>query len=171
MQMLVKSAKMIARYNAWANELVYDAVEKLMPTVEVADHKNIILQKIIRTLNHIYIVDLIWKAHLKGHEHGFTERNPTHSPPLYELQRQQIEIDHWYIAWCDSKTDADLSREINFSLIGGKKGRMTRHEIIVHVINHTSYHRGMIANSFLELSLKLPATDLMVFFEYQKDEG
>ena len=38
-------------------------------------------KNIVHTLNHVYVIDLIFQAYLEGREHGFTARNtPDHRP-------------------------------------------------------------------------------------------
>lgn len=56
-----------------------------------------------------------------------------------------------------------LDEKVNFTLIGGDQGVMKRSEILLHVVNHTTYHRGFIADMFYKIPEKPPATDLPVF--------
>ena len=44
-----------------------------------------------------------------------------------------------------------LKEIIDFTLIGGNKGTMSREEILIHIINHTTYHRGFLADMFLKI--------------------
>jgi uncharacterized damage-inducible protein DinB len=167
--MTIRNTKILTRYNAWVNQLIFEAVTKL--TLEVTtDEQRIIIQKIIRVLNHVGIVDHIWQAHLEGREHGFTERNPKDYPPLDKLWQKQQIIDNWYINWSDHATAESLQQEVNFKLISGTRGCMTKQEILLHVVNHTTYHRGMIANLFTQIGSKAPATDLNVFLQHHMSE-
>ncbi len=40
---------------------------------------------------------------------------------------------------------------------------MTREEILLHVVNHTTYHRGFVAEMFYKVPARPPTTDLPVF--------
>lgn len=40
---------------------------------------------------------------------------------------------------------------------------MTRAEILLHVVNHTTYHRGFVADMFYQIPSKPRTTDLPVF--------
>ena len=40
---------------------------------------------------------------------------------------------------------------------------MTRGEILLHIVNHTSYHRGFVAQMFYEVPARPPTTDLPVY--------
>lgn len=56
-----------------------------------------------------------------------------------------------------------LPRTVRFTLIGGKRSAMRRSEIVLHVINHTSYHHGFVADMFYQIPARPPLTDLPVF--------
>jgi len=157
-----KSARMLARYNAWANKITFDAVAAL-PEGEAEKERPSLFRNMVHTLNHNYVIDLIWQAHLEGRDHGFAARNTKDHPPLAELWRKQQAVDAWYIAWSDKITDAVLDETVHFTLIGGNAGEMSRGEILLHVINHTSYHRGFVADLFYQIPARPPTTDLPVY--------
>jgi uncharacterized damage-inducible protein DinB len=157
-----RTARMLTRYNAWADRMIFDAVAAL-PEGEAEKDRKSLFKNIIHTLNHNCVIDLIWQAHLEGREHGYTARNTPDHPPLDELRRQQQAVDDWYIAWSDALSDAALDEKVNFTLIGGNQGVMTRGEILLHVVNHTTYHRGFVADLFYQVPARPPTTDLPVF--------
>jgi uncharacterized damage-inducible protein DinB len=158
----VRNARMLARYNAWADKSIFEAVAAL-PDGEATKPRTSLFKNIVHTLNHNYIIDLIFQAHLEGREHGFTARNTAEYPALDELWRAQQTIDDWYVAWSDGMTDAALNEKVRFTFVGGGQGVMTRNEILLHVVNHTTYHRGFVADLFYQVPAKPPTTDLPVF--------
>lgn len=153
---------MLTRYSAWANSLIFDAVAAL-PQGEATKPRRTLFQNIVHTLNHIYVIDLIFQAHLEGREHAFTARNTPGHPPLDELWRSQQALDAWYVAWSDRITDSELDQEVTFTFVGGGQGTMTRAEILLHLVNHTTYHRGFVADMFYQIPARPPTTDLTVF--------
>lgn len=158
-----QSASMLTRYNNWANRLIFEAVAALPPG-EATKERSTLFKNMVHTLNHNYVIDLIWQAHLQGREHGFTARNTPEHPPLAELWRKQQAVDDWYIAWSDGLSEADLVERVQFTLIGGNRGTMTRAEILLHIVNHTSYHRGFVADLFYQVpGARPPTTDLPVY--------
>jgi len=157
-----RDARMLTRYNAWANKVIFDAVNGL-PEGEAAKPRQSLFKNMVHMLNHNYVIDRIFQAHLEGREHGYGARNTPDHPPLHELWRDQQEIDAWYIAWSDALTDAALSETLHFTFVGGGQGAMTRGEILLHIVNHTSYHRGFVAQMFYEVPARPPTTDLPVF--------
>lgn len=157
-----RTARRLTRYNAWANREIFDAVAAL-PADEATRPRPSLFKNMVHTLNHNYVIDRIWQAHLEGREHGYAARNTPDHPPLGELWRLQQEVDRWYIDWSDRMSGAALEEEISFTLIGGNRGVMTRGEILLHVVNHTSYHRGFVADLFYQVPARPPTTDLPVF--------
>ena len=167
--MTIPTARMLTRYNAWANRLIFDAVAAL-PAGEATKERKSLFRNMVHTLNHLYVIDLIWQAHLEGQEHGFTARNTPEHPPLAELWRKQQAIDQWYIDWSAAQPEAALEQPVSFTLIGGNPGVMTRGEILLHVINHTTYHRGFVADLFYQVPARPPTTDLPVYLRETASE-
>ena len=156
------TARTLTRYNQWANKLVFEAAFKL-PEEEVTKVRPTLFKNIVHSLNHNYVIDRIFQAHLEGREHGYTARNTAEWPPLEELWRAQQEVDAWYVRWSDALDEVDLDRRVDFKFVGGGEGSMTRGEIILHIVNHTSYHRGFVADLFHQIPARPPTTDLTVF--------
>jgi uncharacterized damage-inducible protein DinB len=154
--------RILTRYNAWANRLIFDAVAGL-PEGEATKPRQSLFKNMVHMLNHNYVIDRIFQAHLEGREHGYNARNTPDHPPLRELWRAQQEIDAWYIAAYDAMSDAELDSVLRFTFVGGGDGAMTRAEILLHVVNHTSYHRGFVAEMFYQVPARPPTTDLPVF--------
>ena len=61
-------------------------------------------------------------------------------------------------------TDAAVNERVEYELIGGNKGAMTRGEIMMHVVTHHAYHRGFAADLFYQVPTRPPVMDLPVYF-------
>ena len=160
--MTIRTARMLTRYNQWANKLIFDAVAAL-PEGEATKPRVSLFKNMVHMLNHNYVIDRIFQAHLEGREHGYAARNTPDHPPLDELRRLQEQVDAWYIAKYDALGDAELNAVVRFTFVGGGEGAMTRGEMLVHVVNHTSYHRGFVGQLFYQVPARPPTTDLPVF--------
>ena len=166
-----RTARMLTRYNRWANALMLDAVAKLPPG-EATKQRTTLFKSIVHTLNHNYVIDAIFQAHLEGREHGYTARNTPEQPTLEELRSAQRGMDDWWIAWSDGLSDTALDETVKFTFVGGGEGAMTRGQILLHIVNHTSYHRGFAADLFYQVPARPPTTDLTVFLRdaYRENE-
>ena len=56
---------MLAGYNAWANQRLYDAAEKL-PDADYRAERGAFFGSVHRTLNHLLVTDRIWMRRLTG---------------------------------------------------------------------------------------------------------
>ncbi|KQR68760.1 damage-inducible protein DinB [Rhizobium sp. Leaf384] len=97
-----------------------------------------------RVLHHAHLVDTIFAAHLQRRTHDFRGSWQLVPPSLDELSQSMRDIDTWYIAYITGVTDADLDERIDFTFTDGQKGRMSREEMLAHVITHGGYHRGEV---------------------------
>jgi len=162
-----ETLSMLARYNAWANRVMFDAVAAL-PEGEALKPRASLFRNMVHTLNHNYVIGLIWQAHMSGREHGFAARNTPDHPPLPELRRSQELLDAWYISQSDALSGEALGERLAFTLIGGNRGEMTRAEMLLHVVTHCSYHRGFVADLFFQVPARPPAMDLPVYLRERR---
>jgi uncharacterized damage-inducible protein DinB len=160
--MNAQMARMLAHYRAWADKVMFEGVAALPPG-EAEKKRKTLFKSIIGTLNHTYVVDLIWQAHLEGREHGLKARNILLHPELPALWAAQQKMNDWIIDWAKAQSDASLGEDLPFIFVNGSKGAMKRGEMFLHLVTHDSYHRGWVAEMFFEAGARPPQMDLSVF--------
>jgi uncharacterized damage-inducible protein DinB len=75
---------------------------------------------------------------------------------------QQIRI------FIESLGPAGLSRVIEYKTMSGQPGASAYWQMIVHVVNHGSYHRGQVATMLRQLgATPAQSTDMIAFFREQ----
>jgi uncharacterized damage-inducible protein DinB len=136
---------------AWANNELFS----LLATVSVQQHATAI-HTATRTLNHIFVVDRIFQAHLQGAQHGHTATNTEATPELGELQFSVAETDAWFVNYAATATAVQLGEKIPFRFTDGDHGTMTREEMLLHVITHGAYHRGSVGQMLKSIDIAAP---------------
>lgn len=126
------------------------------------------LHTCIRTLNHIYVVDRIFRAHLSAEPRPFEATNTKSTPTLAQLHSEVAATDAWYEEYVAGLSSAKLSEPIDFQFTDGDSGRMSREEILLHVITHGGYHRGNVGQVLKSISLA-PPRDLYTKFLHQSE--
>ncbi|SBP87452.1 DinB family protein [Thiomonas delicata] len=149
-------------YKSWANQELFSALAGL--PAEHAEH----LHTCIRTLNHIYVVDRIFKAHLSAEPRPFDATNTKSTPTLAQLWSDVAATDAWYEQYAASLSATNLAEVIDFEFTDGDSGRMSREEILLHVIAHGGYHRGNVGQVLKSISLP-PPRDLYTKFLHQSE--
>ena len=139
------------KYKAWINEQLVAHIGKVDPEAQ-KDARHLA----IRILNHTYVVDRIFAAHLMGTTHKYTAANTTETPTLEELGAAISQSDRWYADYAKTVTPAQLAEEIAFSFTDGDAGRMTREEMLMHITAHGAYHRGGIGRILVQAGVQPP---------------
>ena len=146
------------KYKAWANEELFAELEKLDPAVHESER-----HAAIRLLNHIYVVDRIFAAHLSSQAHGYTATNTTETPALAELRAAVAESDRWYVAYVGALPAELLPESLAFTFTDGANGRMSREEMLAHVATHGGYHRGAVGRILAQVSVRPPRDIFTVY--------
>ncbi len=160
------SNKMLASLfaqKAWANRELFDVVASVSPAEHAAP-----LHTAIRTLNHIYVVDRIFRAHLLGEPHGYAASNTPETPELGELHFAVTETDIWFENYVSSLGASALGESLVFRFTDGDSGTMTREEMLFHVLSHGSYHRGNVGQVLKDISVT-PPRDLLTKFLHARE--
>lgn len=148
---------------SWANNELFN----LLATVDTGQHTHAV-HTAIRTLNHIYVVDRIFQAHLLGEPHGYSATNTDATPELGELQFAVAETDTWFERYTATVNDRQLNESITFRFTDGDAGTMSREEMLLHVILHGAYHRGNVGQVLKSISIA-PPRDLYTKFLHVRE--
>ena len=139
------------RYKAWANDQLLTALAGLgdgSPITALA----------IKALSHTYVVDRIFAAHIRREAHAYTSANSSEMPTLEDLSADLRESDQEYIGYVSALDLDQLAERIDFAFTDGAPGRMSREEMLMHVVTHGAGHRGQISALMLLNSVP-PAKD------------
>ncbi|CAM8648821.1 DNA damage-inducible protein DinB [Comamonadaceae bacterium] len=155
--------KTLFAQKTWANAELFDAMHLVDP-VQHAEP----LHTATRTLNHIHVVDRIFRAHLLGEAHGYTQTNTDETPALGDLHFAAAETDHWFETYVAGLSESALAESLSFQFTDGDAGRMTREEMLFHVLAHGSYHRGNVGQVLKGIGMA-PPRDLLTKFLHQRE--
>jgi uncharacterized damage-inducible protein DinB len=150
--------KSIFEYKAWANNEIFS----LLITIDSSIFPEVV-HSAIRVLNHAFVVDEIFRSHLLQRSNDHTATNTDATPSALWLFEKVKELDAWYISYASTVEDKALSESIEFTFTDGDRGKMTREEILLHVITHGGYHRGQ-AGQIIGAANVLPPRDIYTRF-------
>ncbi|WP_426700099.1 DinB family protein [Rhodanobacter sp. Col0626] len=149
------------RYKAWANDELLTSLARLgddSPITGLA----------IKALSHSYIVDRIFAAHMRREAHAYTSANSIEMPTLEHLSADIRNSDREYIDYVSTLDRDQLADRIDFTFTDGVPGRMSREEMLMHVITHGTGHRGQVSAVMLLNSLS-PAKDGFTTFLHEAE--
>ena len=153
-------------YNTWANEKVTSFI--LSAGDEIADME---LQSsfptIRKTLYHIWDAQLIWYARLKGIPFS-TWPSKSFNGTLEESCVRLIKNSKDITAFA-KEADGGFSTMVNYKALDGKEYENAVSEIILHCMNHSTYHRGQLITMLRQAGFQdVGSTDLIQFYRQSK---
>ncbi len=149
-------------YKAWANSELFNLLSTL-PKERTEE-----LHTCIRILNHTYVVDRLFRARLNGKPSPFSATNTKETPALNQLREEVQTTDTWYQNYVSTLTSEEAPNVLDFTFADGDQGRMSREEILLHVITHGGYHRGNVGQVLKSISVA-PPRDLYTKFLHQSE--
>ncbi|MGQ7933490.1 DinB family protein [Paraburkholderia sp. D1E] len=138
-------------YKAWADQGLIAGLTRLGTLSSEVEYRTA-----VGIFNHAHIVDRIFGANLQCEKHTYSRTDSDDVPNLEDLFNAIRDMDRWYIQYVTHLRDADLMEAIAFSFTDGTPGRMSREEMLGHVITHGGYHRGEIGQILTQLTGSSP---------------
>jgi uncharacterized damage-inducible protein DinB len=161
--MLTDHLRSFARYNDWASARVYDAVAALPPEEVVKQRPAAFFGSIIGTLNHLLVVDRIWMGRIEGNAPARIVLDEIVSDDLEELRELQMAEAARIRAHCDGLGARDLDREVRYSTSDGREFRDRLGQLLAHLFNHQTHHRGQLHALIREAGAKPPPLDYLYY--------
>jgi uncharacterized damage-inducible protein DinB len=146
------------RYKRWADRRTLEGVA-LVDSARFASEIAFARQQ----LNHMVRVEEVFRARLLGNSEPHTSSNSEVVPVLEQLSKRLSESNDWLQAYAESTPSEKLVEKIHFRFLDGKSGTMTRDEVLFHLVNHGTYHRGAIGRA-LDLAGGLRPADTYTVF-------
>ena len=160
----------LINYNTWANEVTYADVSKL-PAKEITKKRETPLQSIYVSLHHLLNVDQIWLGHMSGKSHNFQTLRDIKIEEFDALWTARREMDETLTTYVGSLSVEELAESVDYELIGGSSGSMSRAMCLTHLVTHGSYHRGWISDMFGQTDAMQPSADIPVYERALREAG
>ncbi|WP_437730122.1 DinB family protein [Sorangium sp. So ce1335] len=136
---MMQPLQTLVAHAAWANRQLFAA---LRDVDSFASQQGAGL--ILRVLDHIHVVSRIFQAHLQGVSHGYKSTQSAVLPALEELDHASEAIDRWVVDTTASLGPEELAQPRDVRFTDGKVVPMTAATMILHVVTHTTHHRGNV---------------------------
>lgn len=154
--------RQFAAYNRWANERLYAAALDL-PDEVYRRPVGVFFGTLHGTLNHLLVADRIWLRRLTGQGEHPDRLDAIVHEDRFDLARARLAEDARIEAVVGSYAAADLAREQAYRTTGGQPQQMRIADILQHLFNHQTHHRGQ-AHACLSIltGTEPPGLDLLL---------
>ena len=164
---------LLARYNAWMNNKLYEAAAALPPQELVADRKAF-FGSLLATMNHLVVADTVWLQRFAGHPRFAAALAPVAALPapasleqpqadgLAALRARRDLLDQHILDWCASLQEDDFDTPIDYRSLKGVPARRALYPLLAHFFNHQTHHRGQASTLLSQAGIDIGVTDLVV---------
>lgn len=159
--MTKQEVERIFAYHRWANARMLDAVAALSPEQQQRDLKSS-FPSVHATLVHMLSADWIWLQRWQG-------TSPTTFPEtaamtdLAVLRSRWAGLEREQAAVVTAQTDESLRRPLAYRNLKGESLSYPLGDVMQHLVNHGSYHRGQVTTMVRQLGGSIQSTDFVTF--------
>ena len=136
-------------YHYWARDRLLDALEPLTPDQLNRDLGSS-FKSIRETVAHTYAAEWAWYS--RWHGQSPTALLPADQfPDLASIRTAWSQHEAKMRAFLDELGDEGVSRVFEYQLLSGQAGASPFWQMLQHVVNHASYHRGQVTTMLRQL--------------------
>src|SRR3954464_10454594 len=150
------------QYHRWANQRIIEATRSLSTEQLHKDHGTS-FKSIFGTLVHIYQADSAWFGRIHGNPDSQTTTYPP-KPDLAGLAADWFALLDLSLEWSAKLNEAEWNKIISYKDSKGNSHQTLLLPIILHLVNHGSYHRGQVSSLLRQSGITPPSTDLIAFY-------
>jgi uncharacterized damage-inducible protein DinB len=148
-------------YTVWASTRLLSAAAQLSERELGHDFKTAD-RSVVGTLAHIFAADRVWLGRIK-------QRPPSifispQDKNLAVLQEQWPGLHAAWIQWAADLTDQSVQGVLSYQDLKGNPWTQPMWQIVLHVVNHATHHRGQVSGFLRALGRMPPTLDLIAFY-------
>lgn len=150
-------------YNYWARDRVLDALARLTPEQFVRPMGNS-FSSVRDTVAHICAAERIWITRLKDETpQGF--QKPDRLPDVEAARKEWAELEDEMLEQLARLGPEAVERTIEYQDLRGNHQSDVLWQMLQHLVNHGTYHRGQITTMLRQLDAAPPKSmDLIAFY-------
>jgi uncharacterized damage-inducible protein DinB len=149
-------------YGVWANEEFFKTIREL-PADEVTKQRESLMNSILKSVNHLLVIDKVWMAHMRGEKHSFENLQTVLHEDLDDLWTAKKQTEQEIRDYVSGLSEDELEEVVTYELIGGNSGSLPRYMIITHLVMHGGFHRGFIGDMFGQVPVRPAGQDIPVW--------
>lgn len=151
------------RYNAWAMRRIFDATAGLSEAELAQDMKNS-FPSIRDTLMHIVGGEWVWLERWLGVSptaFAMADTNLTHG----QIREWWEEVNAGRAAYLRTLNDDTLDCVVEYDSFAGVHFAFPLWQMLRHIANHSTYHRGQVTTMLKQLGHKPISTDIILLYQ------
>lgn len=153
----------LAQYNRWANRRLYDAAAALSDEDRRRD-LGAYFGSLHGTLNHLLVGDYLWFRRILGTGPKPARLDEVLHEDFAELRAAREAEDERILATVEALDEARLVAPLDYATVAGDRFSQPLSEVLTHVFNHQTHHRGQAHGLLSQLGQAPPPLDLVYLY-------
>ena len=168
--MNLQDTRNLITFHYWARNRMLDAVQPLTPeqfTREVGGSFGSVRNTVVHTLS----AECIWLSRWKGENPG-RMLIPENFPDLATVRKAWLDQEESLRSFLAALDEAGIQQVIRYKTLAGVDSASPLWQMLQHVVNHATYHRGQVTTLLRQLGAAPPlSTDLIAFYRENSSGG
>jgi uncharacterized damage-inducible protein DinB len=161
--MNLQDLRTLLDYHYWARDRMFDALEPLTPDQITRDMGGS-FKSLHDTVSHLYAAELAWYSRWQGSSPTALATGGAF-PDLAAVRRGWSEQEAKMRAFVEDLGEAGISRVFEFKLLTGQSAASPFWQMLQHIVNHASYHRGQVTTMLRQLGAQpAKSLDMIAFY-------
>ncbi|MBT8765355.1 DinB family protein [Metapseudomonas boanensis] len=162
MRLLARHLEQLLAYHGWAFQRLLESLQQVDDTAYHAPC-GLFFSSLHGTLNHLAVVDRIWLARVRQEPAPFDRLDAEAVADRQLLPTYLAEgVSAWQVVLTRHDDDS-LTQPLVYRNMRGEPQQRSLAEIITHVVNHGTHHRGQASAALSMMGLETPAMDFIYF--------
>jgi uncharacterized damage-inducible protein DinB len=150
-----------ARYQGWANDLLFAALDRLTETERRAD-LGLFFRGIHHSVDHLLVVNRLWRERLSGAAPSVNFR--AISQPDWGALKSEFRAETSRMAdWLAAQPEDWFAGEASYASSDGRAWRMPVADVLAHMMFHLVHHRGQVSAAVTRLGGDAPEMDFLYY--------
>jgi uncharacterized damage-inducible protein DinB len=150
-------------FHYWSRDRMFEAVSTLSPEQYTRDLGSS-FKSVRDTVVHIYAAELIWYMRWQGASPSALA-SADQFPDVASIQTAWAELESKVRDFVAGLDDEGVGRVIPYTLLSGVSSSSPLWQMLQHVVNHGSYHRGQVTTLLRQLgAAPAKSCDMIAFY-------
>jgi uncharacterized damage-inducible protein DinB len=158
--MKIEALKLHLPYTVWASGKLLEAAATLNPEELERDFQTAD-KSVLGTLVHVFAADRVWLSRVRGLAGQFITPEDR---SLAVLQRDWPAVHQGWMELLDGETEETIARPIAYKDLAGNSHMTPLWQIMLHMVNHGTHHRGQVSGFLRAMGHPPPQLDLIRYY-------
>ena len=167
--MNLQDLRTLLDYHYWARDRLLAAIAPLTAE-QLNKDTGSSFTSIRETVVHVYAAEWAWHSRWQGSSPTALLTSEAF-PDVASIREAWMELEVTMRAFLEGLGESGISRVFEYTLLTGQPGSTPFWQMLQHVVNHASYHRGQVTTMLRQMGARTGKSMDMIAFYRERGQG